>query len=261
VSAALWLACGSSDGGGGVADVPADVPVDAADDVPAEVPADVPAEAPVEVTPDVAPDLPEDVPADVSPDEAVADLPAEVTSDVPADAPQPTNYGFDVRVPGGKDIDHVCRVVRPGLIDAYLYVQATEDTCRMMTGCVYKTVGAWVSVDGEVSTAADPFYDYGGNHHNDSIEFEYGGRKVRLYHSFFGFGWRACTPPDCMQVQDLSGNVEVDGCVEGERSIPVQCVEVCPDGKVLPPKDWPACEVESKWYWELHEAGCAAGTW
>jgi len=209
-------------------------------------------------TPEPAPDA--DLPGEASPDLPTPDQAQDPSADVGPDAPGPKNYGFDVRKPGLKDIDHVCHVSYQGVMDGYLYVQATEEKCEMMMGCTYKTLGSWTSVAGVVKPA-DAVYDFGGGHHNDSIAFSYGGKFFKLYHSYFGIGWRACTPPDCMQVtQGLNGGVLEDGCTE-ERKLPVQCVTVCPNGTVLEPKDWPSCEQDGKPYYELFDAGCAAGQW
>ena len=67
---------------------------------------------------------------------------------------------------------------------------------------------------------------------NDSILFEWEGTGYKLYHSSFGFGWRACHPPDCVQVQDaMGGSVTEDGCTK-ERTIPAICKQVKQDGTI-----------------------------
>jgi hypothetical protein len=73
-------------------------------------------------------------------------------------------------------------------------------------------------------------YDWGGNHHNDAIEFDAAGKHWRAYHSSFGFGWRQCQPMDCLQqTQGVGGTVIEDGCTK-ERTLPAVCRPIKADG-------------------------------
>ncbi|HPA58115.1 MAG TPA: hypothetical protein PLT70_11890, partial [bacterium] len=90
------------------------------------------------------------------------------------------------------------------------------------------SVGSWISFDGAVSEITGANYDWGGNHHNDFLEFSYSGKKFKIYHSSFGYGWRSCQNMDCMQVGDP---VTEDGCTK-ERTLPSVCQEVSADGTV-----------------------------
>jgi hypothetical protein len=84
-----------------------------------------------------------------------------------------------------------------------------------------------------VSAVANLDYNWGGNHHNDSLEFDFGGRHFRGYHSSFGWGWRQCRPMDCLVVTTMTGDPVEDGCT-CDRTVPLVCVQVLPDGT------WPA---------------------
>lgn len=128
------------------------------------------------------------------------------------------------------DEDYLC-VFKHGSIDGFLYVQATPKRFKFSNACEFETVGGWVSVGGQV-TAIESSYDFGGNHHNDSITFSYLGQRYRFYHSSFGFGWHACQPMDCIQL--MTGDaVSQDGC-GANRSLPIVCVSVTADGGVPP---------------------------
>jgi hypothetical protein len=174
---------------------------------------------------------------------------AHEPSDTPADGIAPGPFGFTIRVPsahevpfedfGGNDetteawdIDHVCTFVR-GTWNGHFYVQASPNRCGGMIGCAYDTVGAWLSFDGAVQEVPDAYYDFGGNHHNDSVEFTFDNNTYKFYHSTFGWGWRKCQPMDCLVVYDASGMTLVeDGCTPEDRSLPVVCVEVARNGSV-----------------------------
>jgi len=186
------------------------------------------------------------VPADAGPG-----LDATSSADVGPglDAAPVDERGFAIRVPQertipGKDfqgnpitakawdIDYVC-TFRYGAADGFVYVRADAVEDRLMGGGrIYATRGGWMSFAKVVTAAQNPSYDYGGNHHNDSVDVDYQGKTFRYYHSSFGFGWRSCLPPDCLQV--LQGlTVIEDGC-GADRKLPVVCVEVDHDGKVAP---------------------------
>lgn len=163
-----------------------------------------------------------------------------------ADSGRIDEHGFAIRTPlvrtipcGGPfcpdpvtapDEDHLC-TFKVGSVDGFLYFQATPLRFVAMQGCEYETVGGWVSVGGRV-TSVECSYDFGGNHHNDSVTFTYSGQTYRYYHSSLGVGWRACQPMDCIQL--MTGNaVTEDGCGPG-RSIPIVCVRVAADGTTAP---------------------------
>jgi len=251
--------CGSGEGGDAgdvpVTDVPADVPADAPPDVPADLPTDVPIDLPADAPIDLPADVPDDgLPADL-PEEALEDVPLDVpldlpeeAADLPVDAPDDTvedaptdvgpdgtapDFGFDIRVPQQGElpqIDYVC-TFPAAWPRTWLYVQNDGVSCGMMVGCQYANVGAWVSVDGVVQALAGVVYNYGGNHHNDSVQVPWQGQVLNYYHSSFGWGWRKCQPMDCVQVMNLSQIVLDDGCTP-DRTIPVTCVEVDPTGAV-----------------------------
>lgn len=246
-------ACESSagtDAGDAVApDVPSDPGTDPGPDVPVVDPGPRdPGEDPAPV--DVPADLPQDVPVV---DPGPADLPSDPGTDPGADVPPvPGPCGFQLRVPatlavpfeampGGEastqdmpQIDHVC-TFRHGGHEGCLYVQATPTGCAGMTGCTYRTDAFWTSFDGNVEPVAGASYDYGGNHHNDSVTFPLFGKTYRTYHSTFGWGWRQCQPMDCLMVYATEGMVlEEDGCVCGQRTLPIECVIVKADGTVDP---------------------------
>jgi hypothetical protein len=94
---------------------------------------------------------------------------------------------------------------------------------------VFETVGAYAAKDGNVSALEGAYYDFGGNHANDWLEFELNGKHFRYYHSSFGLGYRKCQPMDCMQVSESAGGRLIeDGCTD-ERTLPVVCVEIDPE--------------------------------
>ncbi|MCP4111983.1 MAG: hypothetical protein GY749_41720 [Desulfobacteraceae bacterium] len=128
------------------------------------------------------------------------------------------------------DIDTVCHF-QYGSIDAEIYVQATPTTCPYCPGwgiAAYDTE-AWIKRD-ETISKFDAVYDFGGGHHNDSITFELEGKEFKLYHSSFGFGWRSCYSPDCMQVGDEDG-CQRQACSD-RPALPVACMRVQADGTV-----------------------------
>ena len=66
-----------------------------------------------------------------------------------------------------RDQDHVC-TFKYRSIDGFLYFQATPLRSTLTRGLEFKTEGGWVSVDGR-PTPVEASYDYGSNHHNDSL--------------------------------------------------------------------------------------------
>ncbi len=167
---------------------------------------------------------------------------------------------FPLRVPGSHlmlcggeeewvpDVDYVCQIATGGLA-LELYVQASPTNCdeTQMFAPQMVAIGAWLKLDGQVwPTPAR--YNWGGNHHNDSVNFAVDSAIYTLYHSSFSFGWRKCAPPDCLLTCDASATMNapcdnwaklaVDGCArdsgDGPPPNPVICVEVDPSGSVPP---------------------------
>ena len=151
----------------------------------------------------------------------------------------PQKHVFDIDAPDGtkttqemSDVDHVCTLEFEDT-HAFIYLRATPTACEAWKGCTFDVAGAWLSQDGKVTPIDGAAYDYGGNHHNDSIEIPHAGGKLRYYHSSFGFGWRSCHPPDCLQSEDASGKLLKDGCTT-DRTLPVTCVRIWDDGTETP---------------------------
>ena len=132
----------------------------------------------------------------------------------------------DGREVEGPDSDWLC-TFSDGGVQGYIYVQSTPTDIHQLCTPIFTTVQAQISIDGEVWALQDAQYDWGGNHHNDSLVFEYNGKSYEYYHSSFGSGWRACHPMDCMRVDD--GQTLDDGCTT-ERTRPVICVQIQEDG-------------------------------
>jgi len=217
---------------------------------------------------DVGGDVGGDVGADAGQDVAVADTVQEVSADVTPVDPGPEDVvtadtgpcegtvfqGFCVRVPqarqvtstdmgGGTntiemwDLDYVCTFAHDGKT-GWFYDQANPTgDLGMGGGPQYDVVGAWFST-GDVAEPVTASYYGGGNHRNDSIEMQYSGKTYKYYHASFGWGWRKCRPPDCLQVlAGPAGAILEDGCTP-DRTLPVVCVQVANDGTV-PPLDDP----------------------
>jgi len=193
----------------------------------------------IDVGPDPGPDL-----VDISPD------PGPDTIDAGPDdqGGEVVDFGFDVRLPqahefvcevpwGGtetyewSDADWIC-TFDVGATHGYVYLQSTPSECIVTMGSVpgYTGQAGWISIDGQVSELGKPGYDWGGNHHNDSISFDWQGKHYEYYHSSFGFGWRSCQNVDCLQVYSADGGaLEDDGCTT-DRTLPAVCSGVKPDG-------------------------------
>lgn len=173
--------------------------------------------------------------------------------DASTDAGHTEAYGFQLRVPetrivpcsgntGGSfcpdgtveflDRDYVCTLHYQDL-DAYVYVQATPTEYVDFIGPTFETVGAWIS-DGVTAEAVTASYSWGGGHHNEAIVLDLAEQRFQYWHSSFGFGFRACHPPDCLDVyQPGSSDLVESGC-SPERSLPVVCVAVDESGAPPP---------------------------
>ena len=163
----------------------------------------------------------------------VSDETNDSDSEIPA--------GFEVRKPQERtvscdgenltllDADWICTFEHKGK-SGFVYIQSNMTSCEVIFGAnpVFTTAGSWINIDGKISETTGANYDWGGNHHNDFLEFTYSGTKYKYYHSSFGYGWRSCQNMDCIQVGDP---VTEDGCTK-ERTLPAVCQQVQADGTV-----------------------------
>ena len=135
------------------------------------------------------------------------------------------DYGFTYRPVQDKQLDFLCTLHAVGP-STYVYVRLDQTGTKSVgiaTVPVYTARLAQISVDGAVTDLANPLYDYGGGHHNDSLQVDYQGASYKYYHSSFGFGFRACQPMDCVSTPTT------DGCTSA-RTLPEVCVEIKADG-------------------------------
>lgn len=166
-----------------------------------------------------------------------------------ADAGHTEAFGFQLRVPGVHSIpcvgggnaglctngmiefpdrDYVC-TLRYQSLEAYLYVQATPTQYVEFMGPGFRTEGAWLS-DGVTVEPVTASYDWGGGHHNEAIVLDLPEQRFQYWHSSFGFGFRACHPPDCLDVYAPGSSDLVQSGCSPERALPVVCVAVREDG-------------------------------
>jgi hypothetical protein len=125
-------------------------------------------------------------------------------------------------------MDYVCDLRWNGL-EYYVYVQSHGVSFLDFMGFVYEVDGAWYS-DGTTPTATSAIYQWGGNHHNDSLIVDLPSHQVRWDHSSFGFGFRQCQPMDCAVVYEAGPGAELaNGCTR-ERTVPAICKRVATDG-------------------------------
>ncbi len=185
-----------------------------------------------------------------------SDVSQDIPADVPADVPDATQ-DFTIRKPAQEDLfcqvefggeywlgqlDHVCQIDNSSM-KAELYVQADPIDCGQFGNPSYSTPAAWLKINGQIHAVAAS-YDFGGRHNNDLISFTFDSTTYILYHSSIGYGWRACTKPDCMVVcdpgkecvPDTDVDIAIDGCARAAGdpppSLPVICVTVEADGSV-----------------------------
>lgn len=148
----------------------------------------------------------------------------------------------DGQVRTERDLDTLCRIEYGPLV-ADVYVQATPVSCvGIWQAPTFEVAGAWSRINDTIAPIAAT-YDYGGNHHNDSLHVTLEGTGYTIWHSSIGFGYRACAPPDCLLECDAGAtcdaeNPVVDGCARepgaGPPPHPIVCVRVQPDGTIPP---------------------------
>lgn len=153
-------------------------------------------------------------------------------------------FGFELRAPllhqvpcsgpgcpapsvEAEEIDYVCDL-RYGALDHYLYVQARPVSYVGFMGYNYEVDGAWIS-DGTTATPITAVYNFGGNHHNETITADVPGYQVRYDHSSYGFGFRQCQPMDCLVVYQSGPGAEVENGCNRDRSVPAICKPVRAD--------------------------------
>lgn len=176
------------------------------------------------------------------------DLPGDAAADHGTDSEQPADFGFTIRLPEIHTVE--CEGGVPGLDDSldqldqdwlctfdydethcHVYVQATAVSCFATMSAIpeFEVQGAWTSIDGQVEALENTCYDWGGNHENDYLEFDWTDQHFKYYHASFGWGWRACQNMHCLQVNELNGDMVEDGCTT-DRTLPAVCVQIKEDG-------------------------------
>jgi hypothetical protein len=136
------------------------------------------------------------------------------------------------------DADVLC-TFDDGTTTGHVYIQATPVDCTVLMGAtpIYELTGGWMSVADAVTPLENASYDFGGNHANDALEFDYAGQHYRYFHSSLGFGGRACQPMDCLQIYEPDATTLIeDGCTM-DRTLPVVCVAIEPNGSAPPLDD------------------------
>lgn len=135
------------------------------------------------------------------------------------------------------DVDMLCECQNDSM-HATVYVQTHPVSCGAMSAINYAVDNAWIKTSEGISLLTRAVYDGGGNHHNDRVTFEWKGRFYSFYHSSFGFGWRSCSPTDCMQIcsDTACRSVLFDGCARSactvKPSLRIRCVAVNNNGSV-----------------------------
>lgn len=128
------------------------------------------------------------------------------------------------------DADWLCTFAY-GADSGYVYIRATPTRCvvTMSGNPVYEDCAGWIALDGVVTAVTDAGYDWGGNHHNDSLTFTRDGKRFDFDHSSYGWGYRSCQDPDCIVVRDSGGTILEDGCTM-DRTLPAVCQQIGTDG-------------------------------
>ena len=155
-------------------------------------------------------------------------------------------WGFPIRTPanhtlaceGGPiediqtlDSDWLCTFVHDG-VSTMIYASNTPTSCDAAFFPVPifgRGQGLMLLSPGHARELSDVSYDWGGNHHNDSLSFSIAERKYRYYHSSFGFGFRKCHDMDCLQVRNQDDTLIEDGCTSA-RTLPAVCRQVTAEG-------------------------------
>lgn len=137
------------------------------------------------------------------------------------------------------DVDWICTFAE-GEVSGHIYVQNTPTGCvgsGMSNNPTFTAGTAVISVGGAVVPLTEAQYEWGGNHHNDSLSFGYGGKYYRYFHSSLGYGGRSCQNMDCIKVyQSKTGTIVTDGCT-ASRTLPIVCLGV-EQGKTYGEKDF-----------------------
>ena len=116
--------------------------------------------------------------------------------------------------------------------EGFVYVQSNPTKCigSELTP-VYDVHKAEFFVNGSKQEITDVKYYGGGSHGTYSIRFAYKGKVFDYGYSTMGMGGRPCQDVDCMNVYEADGKTLVqNGCVKGERSLPVVCRHAKKDG-------------------------------
>ncbi len=155
-----------------------------------------------------------------------------------------SEYGFTFRSPGSHtvscvdtkgvtqtaeapDQDWLCTFNQAGQ-KGYVYARTTATGATCVYGPVptSKVELAQISIGGVVTNLANPVYDWGGNHHNDALSFDYQGATYQYFHSSLGFGGRKCQDMDCINVYAVGGTTpKTEGCAS-TRTLPEVCVPI-----------------------------------
>ncbi|MBN2802040.1 MAG: hypothetical protein JXR91_02980 [Deltaproteobacteria bacterium] len=181
-------------------------------------------------------------------DTSTKDTDTVIDSDVPVDTDN--EWGFEIRTPQSRvvscenswenteydwtteDVDWLCSFDYDGT-EGVIYIQNTPTACKviMMESPIFTSAAAqiWTKGNNTVEELDDAVYDWGGNHHNDSLQFTFNGTIFKYYHSSFGFGWRSCNTMDCIQILNSDGSVKEDGC-GCDRALPIVCKQIQKDG-------------------------------
>ncbi len=233
----------------------ADLPADPGTDTVADPGVDPGTDLATDPGPDVVADPGTDVPADAvdpGPDAVEVEDPGTDENQGEEVGPVHQDYDFDIRIPPdlnvtcssggggfgnswtGMSPDLIC-LFDGGAIQGTLYVQVTVTDCIVLMGPVPTTTTTvvWIDVGGTVTKATDVTYEWGGNHHNDSMSFTVNGTYYHYYHWSIGFGGRACRGMDCSQTTDAGGTVIDDGCTK-DHTRTLDCEQILADGTHMP---------------------------
>ena len=266
----LGHGCGGDDGSSTEDSLAQDVSQDAATDLVddngvVDLVPDIPDDSvtdSVDIDQDSGADV-EDAGVDTVEDAEVNDSVSDAVEDQVDDDVVVEDFGFEIRLPIEREVlceegipgtgettetyvdqDWICTFDYEGT-GGHVYIQANATGCQvfMSPTPIFTGVGAWWSGGFEAQPVQNSAYDWGGNHHNDSLEFEMLGKRFRYYHSSFGWGWRKCQPMDCIQVTELNGTMVEDGCTQ-DRTLPAVCQPIAVDGSYDPqfPDNFETCD-------------------